>query len=246
MFLEMYDIEPFKAFFDLIFDSTDIIEFKLNEYGLNMSLLNNSHICFYEANFDKDFFNEYEVTGAESVLVHIDDLYKVLKNTGKNDVLSLETTESYLVCKFEHEGNRRVFELPLAMDYGDSPVPPTVDYDTSFQVKLSELKQPCMDLDKIVKTDRFKMVTKSNTLSVVAPSDSQTKYVNTIDVSDECKDHSCAVNLNYILQILKLNKINTIVEFKIGDNMPLTWSLSSVDDTVLIKGLIAPIIEEEA
>ena len=242
----MYDIEPFKAFFDLIFDSTDIIEFKLNEYGLNMSLLNNAHICFYEANFDKDFFNEYEVEGAESVLVHVDDFYKVLKNTVKSDVLSLETSDSFLICKFEHDGNRRVFELPLAEDYGDSPVPPSIDYDTSFQLDLSELKQPCVDLDKIVKTDRFKMVTGGNSLSIVAPADSQTRYVNTIVVDGECKDHTCAVNLNYILQILKLSKINKVVEFKVGNDMPLTWSISSVDDTVLIKGLIAPVIEEEA
>ena len=35
------------------------------------------------------------------------------------------------------------------------------------------------------------------------------------------------------------------IEFKLGNNFPLGWSISSAVDDIIINGLIAPILEEE-
>ena len=244
MFLTIYDIEPFKNFFDLIFDTTQIVEFKLNEEMLSISLLNNSHVAFYNAEFKKDFFEVYDVDGMESVLVFVDDFYKILKSSSKKDVLTLSSEDASLICTFEHDGNRRVFELPLAEEYGDTPTPPSVPYDCEFQLELVDLKQPCVDLDKIIKTDKFKMITKDGSLFIVSPDDVMTKYSQELKI-DSNESVQSIVNIDYISQLQKLNKISDVITLKLGTDKPVGWNIASVGELISIGGLIAPIFEEE-
>ena len=246
MLLEILDIEPLKKFFDLIYDSANVVELKLDQEKMAISLLNNSHVAFYNLELARGFFGNYQIDGAESVLVFVEDFYKILKSSNKSDILTLQTDESNLSCIFEHDGNRRVFELPLAEDYGDSPIPPAIDYPTEFTIYLNDLKQPVEDLDKIVKTDKFKMVVDNDELIVVAPLDAMTKYNNSIRVeTDNDKVVSSTYNIDYIGSLQKLSKISDEVLIKIGEQMPCSWIIESPDNLVKVSGLVAPIIENE-
>ena len=244
MRLEISDINSWKNFFDLIHDSTTIVELKLDQDKCGMSLLNNSHVCFYMIEYAKDFFDEYQVDGVESVLIFVNDFYNIIKSANNKDVLELSTTESMLKIVLEHDANRRVFEIPLADDYGDSPMPPSIRYEGAFTVPLKDLKQPCVDLDKIIKTDKFKMNVSDGVLSILSPDDSMTNYTQTMSIDSDLVANS-TVNLNYILELQKLNKISDTVIFSIGDDLPLTWNMTSPDMFVKVSGLIAPIIEDE-
>ena len=244
MLLEIYDIDCWKSFFDLIHDSASVVELKLDQEKCGMSLLNNSHVCFYTIEYGKDFFDEYNVDGAESVLLFVADFYNILKTVKNGDRLELSTTESDLKIVVEHDDNRRVFEIPLAEDYGDSPTPPTIDSIVEFEILLRDLKQPCTDLDKIVKTDRFKMVASDEVLEIVSPDDAMTKYNQRI-IIDNTGRATSTVNLGYMDDLQKLSKISNIVKLGLGDNLPLVWSMKTVDELVEVKGLIAPIIEDE-
>lgn len=243
MKLGIYDINPVKNFFDLIFDSSSEVELKLDQEKLSISLLNDSHIAFYNIEFDKAFFEDYDVKDTESVLVFVEDFYKILKSANKDDVLTIETNDSFLICRFEHLGNERIFELPLSEDYRDTPIPPKLDYDGEFIVSLTDLKQPCVDLDKIVKTDRFKMIIKDSELNIVSPDDALTRYLQKISIDSDV-EASSTVNLGYIQDLQKLSKISNEVTLKIGNDMPVTWCIESYDGLVKVDGLIAPILEE--
>ena len=244
MLLKIFDIDSWKNFFDLIHDSTTIIDLKLDQEKCSMSLLNNSHVCFYMAEYTRDFFEEYQVDGAESVLVFVADFYNIIKTANKDDTLELTTHDATLKIVLEHELNRRVFEIPLADDYNESPQPPTIPVDVNFEVELKELKQPCFDLDKIIKTDRFKMIIDDDELSIISPSDSMTRYEQKIFINSQ-GSASTIVNLDYILDLQKLSKISKVVNFGVGNDMPLIWKIISADECVKVEGLIAPILEEE-
>lgn len=244
MLLEIFDIAPFKNFFDVVYNTADIVEMKLDSSKLSISLLNKSHVAFYGLEIQKEFFGDYQVTDGESVLIFVEDFWKILKSANKDDVLHLESNDSYLICTFEHEGNRRVFELPLADDESNTVDPPSIPYDGVFDVLLDDLKQPCNDLDKIVKTDNFKIITNNRLMSVIAPKDSMTQYNQIIRIDDDCQCN-VTVNLAYIQEILKLSKINKVVTLYMGDNVPLSWNIESPDKYVKVSGLIAPIIEQE-
>ena len=244
MLLKISDIDSWKNFFDLIHDSTTVVELKLDQEKCGMSLLNNSHVCFYMVEYARDFFDEYQVDGAESVLLFTSDFYNIIKTAKKNDELEISNDDALLKIVLEHDANRRVFEIPLAEDYGDSPTPPSIPYNGEVSVSLKDLKQPCVDLDKIVGTDKFKMKLDDGLLSILSPNDTMTRYTQTIEVDTSLNEESI-VNLNYILDLQKLSKIDDTVTFKVGTDMPLTWNVTSPDEFVKVSGLIAPILEED-
>lgn len=244
MLLEIYDINPLRNFFDMIYDDTTIVEMKLDPTKLSISLLNNSHVAFYSLEISKEFFENYDVNDNESLLIFVEDFHKILKSAGKNDTLFLDSNDSYLICTFEHDNSRRVFELPLAEDSYNSPAPPSIEYEGVFDVPLDDLKQSVDDLDKIVKTDKFKIVTGNNIMTVLAPTDSMTQYNNMINIDGDYATN-VTVSINYIKQLLKLSRISKVAVFSLGDNLPLTWNISSADELVKISGLIAPIIEQD-
>lgn len=246
MLIEIFDIEPLKNFFNLIYDSATIVELKLDQEKLSISLLNNSHVAFYSLEIAREFFGDYSIQDNESILIFVEDFYKIIKTAKKDDVLLMKSDDAYLDCTFEHDGNRRVFEIPLAEDYGDSPMLPMIDYPVDFVVSLSDLKQPCEDLDKIVKTDRFKMEVEKGFLNVVSPDDAMTKYENSIITDNDYERRvSSTFNIQYILSLQKLSKISKEVLFKVGDDIPLTWIMTSPDEMVKVSGLIAPIMQED-
>lgn len=242
--LKISDINSWKNFFDLIFDSCSVVELKLDQDKCKMRVLNNGNIAFYDAEYKKEFFDVYDVSDSESVLVYVEDFYKILKSAHKNDELVLESDEELLKIILEHDGNRRVFELPLGENYGEVPPLPSIEYDAEFTVLLDDLKLPCNDLDKIIKTYKFTMETENTMLSIISPVDSLTRYKQTIDIN-ETVSAKTVVDLKYIQQLLKLSKIDKYVEFSIGSDAPVKWMVKSPFDDISITGLIAPIIEKE-
>ncbi len=246
MLLEIYDIEPLKKFFDVIYNTAnDILEIKIDPEKLSIAILNKSHVAFYGLEISKDFFTKYDADN-DSIYIFVSDFYNILKSGRKDDVLTLSTNESYLDIVFENANNRRVFELPLADEIGASPVPPAIDYDNEFDVVINDLKEPVNDLSKIVKTDRFKMTVQDSQLVISAPLDSMTQYNDVISLENNIiKPCTTTINVDYVQDILKLSKINDTVTLKVGDTIPVTWNISSPDELVKMNGLIAPIIEDQ-
>lgn len=242
--LEISDIDSWKNFFDLIFDSSTIIELKLDQEKCKITLLNNSHVAFYDAEYDREFFDTYEVDGAESILVYVEDFYKILKSASKDDTLILESYDDILKIIFEHDMNRRVFEIPLGEDYSTIPPMPDIGYNGSCTVLLKELQKPCNDLDKIIKTNKFTCNVHDGHMHITSPKDSMTQYEQIFD-TDEDFTGQVIVDVAYIQQVLKLSKIDKVVELYLGDGVPLKWKVVSPMEDVSISGLIAPIIEEE-
>ena len=194
--------------------------------------------------YGREFFDEYQVDDGEEVHIDVADFYPILKSARNGDILELSTDENLLKIVLEQDLNRRVFEIPLSEDYGDSPMPPNVPTNVEFDIALKDLKQPCNDLDKIVKTDRFKMIVSDEVLEVVSPTESMTRYNQRIIIDNE-GTAECIVNLGYIDDLQKLSKINDTVHFSMGTDMPLCWNVTSVDECVKVEGLIAPILESE-
>lgn len=242
--LEISDIESWKNFFDMVFDTSSNICMKFDENKCKMTLLSKSHIAFYDAEYTNEFFDSYDVDGLEIIVVDVEDLYKILKSANKKDIMIMESDESFLKIVFEHDGNRRVFELPLQEYYDDTPPLPIIDFEAEFELALNDLKSPIEDLDKIVKTNKFTILTQSDECWIVSPIDSLTKYKQIIDI-DEVVSSIVVVDLEYIKQVLRLTKIDKYVKLFIGEDIPLKWVITSPLDDVCITGLIAPIVEEE-
>ena len=245
MLLKIYDIDSWKNFFDLIHDSTSSIMLELDQEKCSISVLNDSHVCFYMVEYSKYFFEEYDVDDKENIFIEVADFYPILKSARNGESLEITTHDNMIKIILEKDLNRRVFEIPIAEDYGQSPVPPDVPTTIIFELPLKDLKQPCHDLDKICKTDRFKMTVSDEIFEVDSPVDSMTKYNQRMIVDNEGGSAECTINLRYIDDLQKLSKISEIVTFRIGNDMPLCWNISSPIGDVKVEGLIAPILDDE-
>ena len=245
MILVIDDFEQFKIFFDVVYEITEYIELQLYKDYMICSILDKGHTRFMTVRFDSAFFTVYEVDDAESVTIFAEDLHKIIKSANKIDSVRLETNENYFIGKFESDnGNSRIFEFVLPNEYIETATPPSIDFPSKFNVSLDDIKQGIKDIS-IIGSDEIRFTINNNILSITVGTEVSTNYVYNVNVDCEVNNAlSCKFNLNYIEQILKFNKINKVVEFNIGDDMPLSYVVEDAFNTIKITGLIAPKLED--
>lgn len=243
------NIEQFKTFFDVVYDSSsEMLELQLFPDRMVCAVLDRSKTRFFNVVFEEDFFDIYAIDEVNSIVVFVDDLHKLLKSCNKTDTLYLEVNDPYLVAKVVGgTGNSRIFEFVLPSDFVDSPSLPPMDLDTSCEVNVGDLKQSITDIG-LLGSDRFTFVADGELLSLMTSQDISTKYANTVDVDYDSfggNTVSASYNVDFIKQISKFDKINKTVKLKIGDDMPLFYLFKDELMGVTVSGMIAPLLSEE-
>ena len=242
------NIEQFRNFFEVIYDSSsDLLELQLYPDRMVCTVLDKTKTRFFHVTYESTFFEVYDVDDVESVVVFVDDLYKLLKSCNKKDTLFLEINDPYLSTKVVSEnGNSRLFEFVLPSDFVNSPTPPHIDLPAIFEVGVGDLEQSVKDIE-LIGSDLFTFVVNNDGLTVVTNPDIATKYANVIDVEleKECEQVISSFTLGFVKQMLKFKKINKTVELKIGDSMPIFYTFKDNIMGVTVNGMIAPRISEE-
>lgn len=233
-------IEIFRCFFDVVMRYRDTIEIFANKEGVKMGLLNGSHACFYDVFFDKEFFDVFEVDGAEMICIHITDLYKILKSGGNKEYLLISNDENYVTIKFEKDGNSRVFELVQAEDFFDSPPLPKIEYPCHFEVDIAPIKQSLKDIS-LFKIPSLNVVVDGESMIIATTESSMTKYSNTIPVMADGVAKS-RYSATYLNDMIYFEKISNQLKIAFGDDMPFHWT--SEQEYVEVHGLIAPLLDE--
>ena len=82
-------------------------------------------------------------------------------------------------------------------------------------------------------------------LSITAGTEISTNYALTILVDEVDETVSSKFSIEYIEQLLSFDKIDKVVEFKMGDNYPLLYLIEDNIMGVKVNGLIAPRLEVE-
>lgn len=247
------NIEQFKNFFDVIYESSsDSLELRLFPDRMVCGVLDRSRTRFFHAEFKEDFFDVYTIDDLESVVINIDDINLLLNTCNKTDTLSLEINDPYMVAKISSEnGNSRVFEFVLPTDTVDTPSTPHLDLPFEFKCDISNIKQSVDDITKITNIagqDLFVFNIINKELNITTSDDTNTKYVNIIPVTFEKEsDENVAsqFTLEFIKQMTKLNKISKEVTIKLGNDMPMFFTFEDALMSVKISGLVAPRISEE-
>lgn len=241
MIIGIDDISIFKIFFDTIYEETDAVELACNSQGMKISILDKSHTCFYEVFYDATFFDLFDVDGVEVIVLDIDDLTKILKKSHKDDYLTLSSDDGdKVIAKFEHEDNRRVFELVQVVDFTESPVPPTINADCEVTISIDELSQSLSDFD-IFKTGSCHMICGDGFV-LSSKDDAAMNYSHSIDC-DAQGTGDAYYTVDYLKNITKFKKVSNSVCLRYGDTMPLQWMVKN--DSIRIQGLIAPRIESD-
>lgn len=242
------NIEQFRNFFEVIYDSSsELLELQLFQDRMVCTVLDKTKTRFFHVVYESTFFDVYDVDDVESVVVFLDDMYKLLKSCNKKDTLMMEINDPYLSTKVMSEnGNSRLFEFVLPTDFIDSPVPPHIELPAVFEVGVGDLEQSVKDIE-LIGSDLFTFVVSDDGLTVMTSPDVATRYANVIniDMENECGQISASFTLKFIKQMLGFKKINKTVELKIGDSMPVFYTFKDNIMGVTVNGMIAPRISTE-
>lgn len=244
MLLEIDNFEQFKIFFDVIYDITEFIELQLFPDKVRCSILDKGHTRFMSVEYKKEFFALYETDDVESVVLIAEDIHKIIKSASKIDTVILETNEDYLICKLEsNNGNTRIFEFVLSADYVESPSPPSISLPVTFNVNMNDLKQGIKDL-KIIGSSVIQFTLSNGSLGINAGIEVNTNYSYNINVDVESDEtYISRFSSDYIEQLFKFDKISKVVEFKLGQDYPLLYTIKDEIMGVEVKGMIAPRLE---
>lgn len=242
-------VEKFRTFFEVIYDmSSESLELQLHPDRMVCSILDRTKTRFFHVEYDASFFDKYDVEDVDSVVIFIEDLYKLLKSCNRTDVISLEIKDPYLIAQVESDkGNKRIFEFVLSSDIVNSPVPPHAEFPVVFEMDVGDLKQSVKDI-KLVGTDLFTFMVNDETLTLTSSSDSSVNYANQIDIELDnpvANPISASFTLDFIAQMTKFEKISKTVKLKLGDDLPLFYYFKDNLMDVTVTGMIAPRISDE-
>lgn len=239
MILGIENVDIFKVFFDVVYEYKETVELIANETGVKISLLDRSHTCFYEVFYNKDFFDVFEVDGAEVISVFIEDLYKIIK-TNKAEYLLISSDDNYVTMKFEKNGNSRIFEIVQTTEYVDTPQMPSLDVNTEFMMSVDAFNQTLTDAE-ILNSHSLRIVTNENNVVLGVDENAQAKYNHIVDVATDGTADS-KYSLNFVKDLGKFKKVSNTIDINYDTDMPLCWSV--IGDNISISGLIAPLLNE--
>lgn len=242
------NVEQFNVFFNVVYDiSSELVELQLHPDRLVCAVLDRTKTRFFQVQYDVDFFENYDVTESTSLVVFLDDLYKLLKSSNKTDTLILDANDPYLIAKLQsRNGGSRVFEFVLPSDVIDSPAMPSIDFPIDVEVDVEGLKQGAKDIG-LIGTDKYTFVVSKDKMTVMSDPDLATRYVNEIPIDAPDVDGAVksSFSLNYIKQMLKFDKITKKVRIKLNDDMPIFYTYQDEIMGIRVDGMIAPLISEE-
>lgn len=244
--IDVWDVKTFKCFFDAVAD-TDTLQLMFNKEGLSISLLDKSHICFYNIEYDVAFFDEYSVDEPVEVLVDANEFNNILKSS-KNETVALEIDEyiTFIFTNVKSNFERRIKITPVDQEYNPS-IPPRVDNPCDVKVSFDTLKTAFNDIDNLCGMDRCKFIVDND-------GEFHITVVNSLGVDYDviCYDADVTgdicnsiFSLEYLVTLCKFQDIDKNIQLSLGDTVPLKWIITSSDCLVVCTGLLAPRIEQE-
>ena len=217
---------------------------------MTCGILNKAHTRFFYSEYESKFFDEYDVDKTQSYMVSADDFYKLMKLANKTDVLTIEFKDDLIYCELENNGNKRIFEFPYPYDEVSSPDFPQVALPVTIDLEIADITQTIKDI-KMVGNHIFQFVVSKDTVTLMSDTTTETydtssiKYASVIE-ADVDYDGVLSVRFPFtaIKQMSEFRKIAKEIEIELGEKA-LIYKVEDEFMGVTVRGMIAPLIEEE-
>lgn len=246
----------FVALFQILKGCTSIVRVIFQEDKMYIQGMDKSHICLFEVNIQKKWFDEYILDESSSVMSFDTNIFHLIistKQESHNIIIHSTGSDSDninidLVSQEHTKGEfDKHFKIPLADYEYDEMNIPVVDYDAEFSIsskKICEITSQMLsfgtDLNIKCSEERIDLVTDGivGEMLVNIPIDDLNEYSI---VEDEVID--LKYNLNYIAKMCLTNKLSSEVVFCISADYPMKINYDLGDDSSILF-YIAPKISD--
>jgi len=236
------DSNILKTSFNAIASIVDEVQIRADDEGLKLDAMAQDHITFIHFELQAGLFDEYKCDEPIHINVDTEELMKVLKRAESEDILELSVDENNLILSFIGEADR-IFKIRLIDLSYEAPSPPDLTYPNEFELPFELLKNSMKDIklvsDKVMFTvdeDRFTARAEGEF------GDAEVRYLHGETILENVRS---IFSLSKVSDTLKADKFSESVLIKLGDDMPLSLTLSDVPREAVLNFIIAPRIESE-
>lgn len=238
----------------------DYISFFFNSDKLYIQGMDNSHICLYEVNIDKDWFDEYNYSSNESQII-VSCMSNII-----NKILNLYKTNETLVIGFNDDNmdnifinmiinndnnltNNKEFEINcIDIDF-ESLSPDEIDYDIDLYFTSKEFSNYCNELMNFGEelqifcyNNLIKLKSNNNESSMVQNIDMN--LILKYDAIDDFKIYN-KFQINYINYICNLQKAFSQIKISVQYGLPINIFFNTDDDLLNVRFFLAPKVEDD-
>jgi proliferating cell nuclear antigen PCNA len=244
----------FVSIFQVLKNCTSLVNVIFETDRLHIQGMDKSHVCLFDVNIQKKWFDEYSVE--EKTTVSFDSsIFHLIISTKQesHDIIIHKTDEDNLnidlVSKEHAKGEfNKYFKISLTdYEYVLMDVP-EVDYDAEFSIsskKICEIVSQMMtfgtDINIKCSEEKIDLITNGITgeMLVNIPIEDLTEYGIV-----EGEEINLSYSLNYIHKMCLTNKISNEINFYISGEYPMKLQYDLGDDSHFIF-FIAPKISDD-
>jgi proliferating cell nuclear antigen PCNA len=244
----------FVALFQILKNCTSVVSVIFEEEKLHIQGMDKSHICLFNVNIQKKWFDEYIVEEQTKVCFDASIFHLVIstKQESHNMIIHSDGGDNInidLVADEHLKGEfNKYFKISLVdYEYEEMNIP-VVDYDAEFSIaakKMCEITSQMLlfgsDINIKCSEEKIDLITNGITgeMLVNIPIDDLTEYSI---VEGECID--LKYSLNYINKMCLTNKLSSEVNFCISAEYPMKIIYDLGDESSLVF-FMAPKISDD-
>lgn len=207
---------------------TENVNLEFLENGLYIQGMDNSQICIYDLNIDKDWFSMYEHTENSNFGINMIILAKILNVRNDNQKITIYDENDKLSIEFESEEKNEInkyFEMCLLEIDQDKMHIPTSEYDINIQFNSKTFKSIVGELSifsdvvNIYCDDNVYMHAKSIESSMKV--ELQEENVEELTMTEEGEATNIEFSLKYIYIFSQFHKLDEFVNIHISPDIPI-------------------------
>ncbi len=224
---KMQDSKILKGMIDAVSAIIDETYFVADANGLNLSAMDESHICMMSATLPAALFDDYMCAYLAKIGINLEDLTKIMKRAGAADAVEFRHAKESEKFQVQMKGQgTRTFSLRLT-DIDEEKLPPTAELDVQFdataRLDVGVLAEAVKDAEIYQDTLQI-AITKAGAKFSAEGEVGDIEYVLPLDKLEDArvtKDGRGVFALSFLKNILKMSAITDTVTLSIAENAPL-------------------------
>lgn len=215
--------------------------------------MDKSHICLFELNLKKEWFESYEVISEEKICFNTNIFYSIINTKSDEQTLVIKKkTNDFLLIELinliKNSDYNKYFSMPLLEYEYDEMNIPSPDFDAEFTLPSKRVTDVLYQLSNFgddinIKCSDdcvdFKTNGTSGEMRVNIPVDDMSSY-GVI----EGEEVNLTYSLLYINKMCITNKLTTDIDFSISKDCPMKINYDLGDESSLVF-YIAPKISDD-
>jgi len=232
------------------------VNIEVSGSGLSIQAMDSSHVALVALNLKEGGFQSYRCLKDMTLGLNIQNLSKIMKCAGNDDIITLKCEEdpSSITFLFENTKNDKVseFNLNLLSIEADQLGIPETEYSSIVTMSAGEFTRICREMSQISETVNIETSKESIKFSVsgeigagsitIKANDSEKKEEQTILEVDEPVSLSFA--LRYLNLFNKASNLSNQVILSMSNDTPLVVEYR-IENLGSLKFYLAPKITDE-